>query len=82
MNEANQKRAEEVRKRLLDVADALLERAMPKKGEAVSAPFVEPIVKSAVLAYETAVRPVAIDPPPDPGRALRKAPIDPPPDPG
>ncbi|XXX79187.1 hypothetical protein WMF30_10475 [Sorangium sp. So ce134] len=29
-------------------------------------------------------RPVTIDPPPDPGRALRKAPapIDPPPDPG
>lgn len=68
---------------MLEVADALLERAIPKKGESINGTFVELVVRSAVLAFETATRPITIDPPPDGGRlALKPRPIDPPPDGG
>jgi hypothetical protein len=77
MNEKNMNRAEEVRKRLLDTADALLQR-INAQADNLSVAGVEVIIRAAATAFTAAMaQPVAVDPPPIGGRL--PAPVDPPP---
>jgi len=77
MKQAFGKTESDVRQEFLGAASALIEQAM-KAGTTAAT---EDLIRSAAIAFEAATRPVAIDPPPDGGRAAR-APIDPPPDGG
>jgi hypothetical protein len=82
MSDSLKKKTDDVREQLLATSGALL-RLATDEARKWTPESVERLVRSAVLTFDAATRPVTIDPPPDGGRlVLKPRPIDPPPDGG